>query len=172
MLRPRQHNVECQVGLVRLTDSALPQIRGITLPAAGDSSIVARSALPSSDTESYLRTLQAVMRYALVMAAAEKVVALHSSIGSLHANEVAQHRIASMASSRLSSLPFATGKLQGKAHAVRFFPACLFQSHCPMSTSSLAVDNALVSMSTFSFAVCGLVLLAKQEQVFSSRAMS
>ena len=160
-LRPLQRSAERQVGLVRFTDKELPQIR--------DSSIVA-CALPSPNIESYLRTLQEVTHYALVMAAAEKVVALRSSIGSLHANGVAQYDIASMAASKLSSVPFATGKLQDKTHAVRFFPACLFQPHRPMSTSSLAADNALVSMSAVSFAVSGLVLLAKQEQVLSSQA--
>ena len=63
---------------MRLTDSALH------MQPAADSSIVACAALPSPATESYLRTLQVVMRYASVMAA-EKVVALHSSIGRLHA---------------------------------------------------------------------------------------
>ncbi|CAJ1404885.1 unnamed protein product [Effrenium voratum] len=85
------------------------------------------------------------MRYALVLIAAEKVVALHSLIGSLHANDSVQLCISSMASSKLSWLPFARGKLQDKAHAVRLCAACLFQSQCPMSTSCLAVEPFDVS---------------------------
>ncbi|CAJ1404887.1 unnamed protein product [Effrenium voratum] len=103
------------------------------------------------------------MRYALVLIAAENVVALHCLIGSLHANDSVQLRIPSMASSKLSWLPLATGKLQDKAQAVRLFAACLFQSQCPMSTSSLAVDNALF---------LALICTAKQEQFLRSVAMS
>ena len=116
------------MGLVRLTDSALPHIHGIILPP-GDSSRDVSAALPSPDTESYLQALQVVTGHALalVMVAAGKVVAVHSSIESLRANNFAQLRIPSMASFKLSLLPFATGKLQNN-----IFAALLCQSHCPM----------------------------------------
>ncbi|CAJ1404882.1 unnamed protein product [Effrenium voratum] len=105
------------------------------------------------------------MRYALVLIAAEKVVALHSLIGSLHANDSVQLRISSMASSKLSWLPLATGKLQDTVHAVRLCAACLFQSQSPMSTSCLAVDNALVSVSALSFDVSGFDLHRKARTI-------
>ncbi|CAJ1374095.1 unnamed protein product [Effrenium voratum] len=79
----------------------------IILPAAGDSSIVASTALPSPDTESYLQTIQVVMRYALV------VLHCTARVETLHSRDFAQLGIS--LASKLSWLPFATGKLHGKA---------------------------------------------------------
>ncbi|CAJ1427515.1 unnamed protein product [Effrenium voratum] len=106
----------------------------------------------------------------LVLVAAEKVVALHSLIGNLHANDFVQLRIPSMGSCKLSWFPFATGKLQDKAPAVRFCAACLFQSRYSMSTRrrSLEADTQLYLL-PFLALTCKR---AKQEQYSCSRAMS
>ncbi|CAJ1402417.1 unnamed protein product [Effrenium voratum] len=95
------------------------------------------------------------MRYASV------VLHCTARLETLRASDFAQLRTSLMPSSKLSWLPFATGKLQCKAHAVRFFAACLFQSYCPMSACRFAAENALVSVALF-FAVSGFDLHARE----------